>query len=420
MQTDKLLCQVSPDEILSNLAELGQLCFEVTDACNLACDYCVYRDLFSDHDPRNGKMMDFGLVKRLLDYLVELWDQHPTGKVNDYTAISFYGGEPLLNMPLIKRTIEYIEGLHLKRIIRFNLTTNATLLDRHIDYLVEKEFNLLISLDGDQLSDRHRRYHSGKESFIDVFSNAKKLKERYPDYFREKVQFNAVLHNYNDVEPIVQFMKREFGKVPSISEINPRGLDPEKKKEYLAMYNNFYTSLDRVKDADYLVEEMGFSHPETEDLIRYMRYVGGNYYSGYFSLLSNTLMRPNRPAPGTCSPFQKKMFVTVNGKILQCERIGHNFSLGTVSADRIDLNLDQISERFNGWVNGLSKSCLHCGNLGICQRCFFNVYGVETARPVCQFHSPTGKLNMISRDSRAFVAKHPELFYKIIESYSIQ
>ena len=67
MQTDKLLCQVSPDEILSNLAELGQLCFEVTDACNLACDYCVYRDLFSDHDPRNGKMMDFGLVKRLLD-----------------------------------------------------------------------------------------------------------------------------------------------------------------------------------------------------------------------------------------------------------------------------------------------------------------------------------------------------------------
>lgn len=420
METDKQFYLVTPDEILSNLAGLGQLCFEVTDACNLACDYCVYRDLFSDHDPREGKMMDFGIAKTTIDYLVELWEKHPTGKANDYTTISFYGGEPLLNMPLIQKTIEYIRGLKLRRNIRFNMTTNATLLDRYIDYLVEKDFSLLISLDGDQLSDRHRRYHAGKESFVEVFSNAKMVKERYPVFFREKVQFNAVLHNYNDVEPIVHFMKREFGKVPSISEINPRGLDPEKEKEYRAMYNSVYSSLDCAKDADYLIEEMGFSHPETENLIRYMRFLGNNFYSGYLSLLSNGTLRPERPAPGTCIPFQKKMFVTVNGKILQCERIGQNFSLGAVSADHIDLNIDQIAERFNDWVNRLASSCLNCGNLGVCQQCFFNVNKAETVHPVCKYHSPARRLSMISRDSRAFVAKHPEVFYKIIESYSVQ
>ena len=294
------------------------------------------------------------------------------------------------------------------------------MLDRYIDYLVEKDFSLLISLDGDRIGDRHRRYHNGRESFMDVLSNVQMVKEHYPDYFQDKVQFNAVLHNYNDVEPIVHFIKREFGKVPNISEINPRGLDPGKEKEYYKMRKSIYSSLDSAENADYLVEEMGFSHPEAENLIRYMRFVGSNFYSGYLSLLSNSTLRADRPAPGTCSPFQKKMFVTVNGKILQCERIGQNFSLGTVSTNRIDLDLDQVAERFNDWINKLASSCEHCGNIGICQYCFFNVNKVDTAQPVCQYHSPAGKLKMISRDSRAFVAKHPELFYKIIESYSIQ
>lgn len=420
METDKQFYLVTPDEILSNLAGLGQLCFEVTDACNLACDYCVYRDLFSDHDPREGKMMDFGIAKTTIDYLVELWEKHPTGKANDYTTISFYGGEPLLNMPLIQKTIEYIRGLKLRRNIRFNMTTNATLLGRYIDYLVENDFSLLISLDGDRISDSHRRYHSGKESFMDVFSNAKMVKDKYADYFREKVQFNAVLHNNNEVESIISFMKREFGKVPRISEINPRGLDPKKEPAYRAMKKSLFASLDCADNPDSLVEEMGLSHPETENLIRYMRYVGNNYYSGYFSLLSNSVYRSGRPAPGTCSPFQKKMFVTVNGKILQCERIGHKFSLGKVSANQINLDLDQIAERFNDWINRLASSCLRCGNLGICQQCFFNVNKAETAHPICQYHSPAGQSNMINRNSRAFVAKHPELFYNIIESYSIQ
>ena len=103
-------------------------------------------------------------------------------------------------MKFIKNIITYIENAKIwgKEFV-FSMTTNAMLLNKHIDYIVEKNFKLLISLDGAEKNHSYRIKHNGENSFKEVFRNVLELKKRYPDYFEQKVNFNAVLHNRNSV-----------------------------------------------------------------------------------------------------------------------------------------------------------------------------------------------------------------------------
>ena len=185
------------------LANLRQLLFEVTDGCNLKCHYCGYGELYNNYDKRTSSKLSFEKVKMTVDYMVELWKSPYNTSYNNVVDISFYGGEPLLNMDLIKKTISYLEENRIEGLdFTYRMTTNAFFLDLYMDFLVEKGFNLLISLDGNEYHDSYRLTKGGKSSFKKVYRNASLLKERYPYFFEEHVEFNAVLHDRNDYEEL--------------------------------------------------------------------------------------------------------------------------------------------------------------------------------------------------------------------------
>lgn len=64
----------------------------LTEKCNLNCKYC--------YENKNDKDISFNNIKSLIDYEIS--------QKNKYSIITFYGGEPLLKINLIKRTINYI------------------------------------------------------------------------------------------------------------------------------------------------------------------------------------------------------------------------------------------------------------------------------------------------------------------------
>jgi putative dehydrogenase len=206
--------RITDEEVISSLINLKQLTFEVTDVCNLQCKYCGYGDLYFGYDKREAQYMSFGQGRMMIDYLADLWRTHHAKSARQRTYISFYGGEPLMNMDFITRMIAYVEQLDVPRNFIFSMTTNAMLLDRYMDYLAEKRVHLLISLDGDKEGQGYRVTHNGDNSFDRVFGNVKKLQSAYPDYFAEWVEFNSVLHNRNSVERTHNFILREFGKKP--------------------------------------------------------------------------------------------------------------------------------------------------------------------------------------------------------------
>lgn len=174
-------------EIKKQLANLKQLVFEVTDNCNLACYYCGYGSLYNFYDKRNGVNFSLGKATVLIDYLVDLWNSEYRSSYNKKVFISFYGGEPLLNIPLIRSVIEYLNKKHLNSFkFVYSMTTNAVLLRKHIDFLVENDFHLLLSLDGGKINNSYRQFKNGTNSFDLVYENIQYVRKIYPDFFKKK------------------------------------------------------------------------------------------------------------------------------------------------------------------------------------------------------------------------------------------
>ena len=235
---------INENTIKYNLINLRQLVFEVTDRCNLKCKYCAYSDLYDDRDEREGLMMPLQYAIEMIDYLQQIWQEYSIKNTERFVHISFYGGEPLLNMELVKGIIEYVENLpYTGRTFQYGMTTNAMLLDRYMSFIQEKDFQLLISLDGDESGHSYRVDNNGVNSFTRVMSNVRKLQQEYPEYFKAKVSFNSVLNDRNSVESILNFIKNEFDKQPAISEINPTGVRPEKRKDFNGIFQSSFQSL---------------------------------------------------------------------------------------------------------------------------------------------------------------------------------
>lgn len=103
--------QLESRDIEYNLIHLPNLVFEVTDACNLRCKYCGYADLYEGYDKRENLKFPFDRAKHIIEYLYTLWKEHCNPEIIEPVTISFYGGEPLLNIPFIRRVIEFVESL---------------------------------------------------------------------------------------------------------------------------------------------------------------------------------------------------------------------------------------------------------------------------------------------------------------------
>lgn len=401
---------IKPEDIRANLIRLKSLCLEVTDSCNLACDYCVYRELFIDHDERTGKMMPFGIAKNIIDYLVSLWNNFGDTGLGKRMSIGFYGGEPLLNMELIESVISYARGLDTSISFSFQMTTNAMLLDRYADYLAANDVRLLISLDGDKESDGHRVRHDGTSSFSKVYDNVQELRKKHPKFFEKNVSFNSVLNDRSSVSSVLNFFSKEFDKKPMLAEINPRGLDPDKSARFGRMYRNLQESIDNDKDHEELSEKMLLDDPRTRELMRYILYTSGDYFDDYDSLLREESTCSDIPCPGTCAPFGKKLFVTVNGKVFQCERIGQDFPLGQVSDTRVDIDEQYIAGKLNTRLAKVAPLCSKCVGYHICGKCMYYIRYDDKGHPLCgNFLSQPGLEDWMQFNMR-YLARNPKLY----------
>jgi sulfatase maturation enzyme AslB (radical SAM superfamily) len=68
----------------------------VTHDCNLSCVYCYQKH-------RKGERMDFETARRSIDWIFTHVPDYA-----DAVEISFIGGEPLLEFPLIKEVTQYV------------------------------------------------------------------------------------------------------------------------------------------------------------------------------------------------------------------------------------------------------------------------------------------------------------------------
>lgn len=416
-----IIYMITAEYVKNNLRYLPQLVFEVTDACNLHCKYCGYAEFYGGYDKRVSQNLTIDKAKQILNYLFDFWEQDKCEDAIRPMCISFYGGEPLLNMKLVSQIVEYVSSRNdIGRKFIFGMTTNAMLLNRYADYLAEHEFRLLISLDGDENGQSYRVDHNGNNSFERVVRNVKELQSNHTEYFENFVMFNSVLHNRNNVESILHFIKDNFNKVPSISQLNTSGILPSKRDEFWNTFQSYTESIMQSSNCEALQEELFIKNPMTGAVMDLIHYESGNVYSSYNHLLISPKNDIATHLTGTCTPFSKKLFVTVNGKILPCERIDHVFSLGTVTDEKVDLNFELIASKYNRMITRYRNQCLSCGYKGRCRKCVYHDDNIMTEKPVCQMFTSEANLDASKKEALRYLRHHPYLYYNLLTNVVIR
>ncbi|MDD5329386.1 MAG: radical SAM protein [Sulfuricella sp.] len=133
---------------------LRNLYLVISQDCNLACGYCYAQ---GGDFGRGASLMKPETMRAAFDRLLPL-----AGKT---LAVSFFGGEPLLNFELMKDAVAYGQQLAARRDVRFVycLTTNGTLLDdERLAFLAAHVRHIAISLDGGAaVTNAGRRFKDG-------------------------------------------------------------------------------------------------------------------------------------------------------------------------------------------------------------------------------------------------------------------
>lgn len=399
------------------LANTPQITFEITDSCNLNCTYCAYGKFYSDYDKRENKRLPAKKAIMLLKYLCRLWQSPLNLSARKIVYISFYGGEPLQNMPFIKKIVEYLENevvCH-TRIFRFSMTTNALLLSKNMDYLVAHNFNLLISLDGNKENSSYRVDKRGNEAFEKIVGNVDLLREKYPAFFERNVNFNSVLHNRNSVESIYQFFKEKYNKIPTIGELNNSGIRPEMCESFMKTYRNSYESLHQAEHYEKIERDMFMKSGTYQSVTTYLLQYSDFVYENYNELLLGKNFVDRRIIPtGTCIPFGKKVFVTVNGKILPCERIGHQFAVGELTDTEIKIDFEAIAARYNQYYTKIDEQCKACYNKKSCIQCIFNLPDIDNQQVVCEGFMNKQDFARYENHQLDFLVDNPDSYYKIM------
>lgn len=326
------------------ISNMQQITFEVTDACNLNCKYCGYGNFYENYDERKDKFLNLQTIKTLVNFLLPYWNGRLSYSHNQPLYVSFYGGEPLLNINLIKSVVELFEHLECKRRFVFSMTTNGILLKKHIKYLINKDFHLIISLDGNRKSNSYRIDKYGNESFENVYNVAKFIYKEYPNFFNKNVNFNSVFHNRSDIKNILSFFNLEFHKSPTISNLNTNGIRPKKENEFRLIFKDLQDDINNNKL--HIEKDLFFSSPDASDITIFTHKFNNNVLNNYNDFYKRNHTIYKIPT-GTCIPFSKKMFLTVNGKILPCERIGQESCLGFVNKENVEIDFKKICYKYN-------------------------------------------------------------------------
>ena len=146
------------------------ICLHVAHACNMRCGYC-----FAGEGEYHGEraIMSYDTGRRALDWLIE------NSGTRHNLEVDFFGGEPLLDLDVVKQLVAYGRSREKEcgKNFRFTLTTNGLLLDDDtIEFLNREMGNVVISLDGRKdVNDNMRKMPDGGGTYDAILPAFKKL-----------------------------------------------------------------------------------------------------------------------------------------------------------------------------------------------------------------------------------------------------
>ena len=369
--------EVSTSQIkqaLYDYSNVVQLIINVTENCNFRCKYCFLSEVYNYSRNRTDKRIDFATAKKAMDMFFseirKIIKYNPCKEV----AISFYGGEPLLCFELVKQCVEYAEENCPVNII-YSVTTNGSLLsDQVLQFFMDYNFYIGISMDGDKTNhDRNRIFSDNKGTFDIVHKNIQDLMEGFKTY--KNYSILITLDYKSDLIAIDKFFEKN--NLPRVSFVS---MVSDKNTTY---YNRFSN-----EDIIRFQEQYNYLRD------KYICYKIANkkissFLISLFELpMANIIYRKKvyidhssiLPYTGACIPGSKRS-VRADGTIDICERVNECFPIGNVSTG---LNYTEIAKIVNRYNKSVLEQCESCPISNNCSVCFSQAMdGDAFIKPQC-------------------------------------
>lgn len=355
--------------------------FIVTEDCNLNCSYCY-------QTCKSKKRMSLDIAKRCINFLFEQ-DMQNSEFINedscDGLILDFIGGEPLLEVELIDKTISYF----LKKAILLNhrwktkymisISTNGTLYkEKNVEKFMKKydgRLSLNVTIDGNEkLHNSCRVFKDGTGSYAKAADAFMDLRTKYNN---SSTKITLAPQNIGLMTESIIDMQKKFNLTSIFA--NFVFEDVWSKANALTFYNQ------AIKLADYLVDSK-------------------LYKTFSFSLFNPLDCKPMsiEDNQNWCGGNGKMLAFDTEGKIFPCLRytkmclngsqepycIGCiDSGIGTLSIEREKLSsLEEITRK--------SQSTEECFNCPIAQGCSwctaynYQVFGSPNQRAtfICDMH----------------------------------
>ena len=303
-------------------------------SCNLDCDYCFYRSSASN-SLTHHQNMSFDVAKKAITDFKNITDKNI--KEEDYwQQVTFYGGEPLLNKPMLYQAIPFTRDMF-DTSTNLVINTNGVLVDKaDIKLFKKNNVEVQISLDGDrEKHNLHRKTQEGRPTYDIVIKNMKRLLDSGVKVLPMITATDDNIDGFAD-------------RVHSI--VNELGIDDYAVNVLIT--NSFKTS-------DEYTEKLA------EEMLRAYREFGDKATDYAFVELYNRLLGTDKAlSKGSCGS-SRKITVFPDGKVYACQ------ALEKVKQNRIGTINDDY-EHSKNWECWRSRSrfdkeeCLKCPTIISC------------------------------------------------------
>lgn len=348
-----------------------QLIIELTGNCNMCCKYCIYNEHYEGNRNFNIENIDFVTAQKAIDYIYA--HRNP-----EHLAITFYGGEPLLNYDIMKQCIDYCRENLKECNLSFSFTTNLTLMtEEKAEYFAKiPGLNIIASIDGpEEIHDKARVYRGNQPTFKDVFQGLKNISNAIRKYNNTTMIFNCVFmppytnekfEKINEFFESLDFLPEDLkvqatypspGTVPEsyIEELKSEGIDAKRDDNWVSWARKKAFNRDFLGNRRNLYSapiETSLAH--IHNRILYEKPMNLNFYNG------------------CCVPGQRRLYLTTKGEYKICERVGNAPNIGNVNAG---LDFSAIRKYYlSDYEKASISDCSNCWAIHLCDICYASCY----------------------------------------------
>lgn len=345
-----------------------QIILELTQQCNLRCRYCIYNDNHDQFRSFSSLAMTEAVAFRALDIVL-------SHLKSDSFALTYYGGEPLLNQELIKSTISYVLKKRPDLKLHVSFTTNLTLMTSEFaDYLHDvpaDEVSVLCSLDGPRdMHDSYRVNTAGRGSFEAAIRGYRILMDHFYDPEKKRiVSVNTVLtppYSKKRFDEVNRFFADQL-KLPAEMEHRFTYMDPGQMEasdyggEVISGEHEFeMIPLEEWSIAE--AEKTGKDADVLEMLCKELWFISTRQREPDGGIIQNTVHMAN------CIPGQRRLYVSADGSFYTCEKVGQTPPIGNVHTG---LQLERAYRiYYTDFDAYYQPKCDQCWARTLCSRCY--------------------------------------------------